>query len=613
DTHSRARRPSSPRPPASPAKAALKRILGRLARLLPPPRDEALVALARSAWALARGHGIKTVAQSVVREPSLDSGLWERAESAFDQGRYDEALVVVETILERAPRSLRALRLKRNIQNRRGDLVEAIDTVVAMREVQDDPSLAAQERGLVGRLVETDPRWLPRVAGPARPIVDPEPASVMHLLKESLPYQQNGFTLRSRYTLLSQRDAGLRPFVVTSLGFPRKDGVLDFPTMELVDGIEHHRLDLGPGYPAVPPFDEHLTDYAWMAARVARRKRPAVIHASSGFRGYETALVGRALREHLRRPLVYEVRSFFEATWSPDAAVAERGEHYRLRYETENRCMQAADVVITIAEAMRDDIAARGVPRDRIHLLPNGVDPDAFAPEPPDPELRRRYGLEGRTVFGYVSTLDHPREGQELLVEATAILLRRGRNVACLIVGDGRRRRELEQLARRTGVAGAVHFTGRVPHDQVRAHYALLDIFVVPRRNDRAARLVTPLKPFEALAMGKPLVVADLPALVEIAAPGERGLSFPAEDAAGLADTLETLIDHPEQGRRFGETGRAWVLAERTWSRNGDRYRAIVDDLLERWDGAGSPAELRPPGSGASATIDSRTTAAPAG
>jgi glycosyltransferase involved in cell wall biosynthesis len=165
--------------------------------------------------------------------------------------------------------------------------------------------------------------------------------------------------------------------------------------------------------------------------------------------------------------------------------------------------------------------------------------------------------------------------------------------VACLIVGDGKRREELESLARRSGAAGAIHFTGRVPHDEVRAHYALLDAFVVPRRNDRAARYVTPLKPFEAMAMARPLVVADLPALVEIAAPGERGLAFPVEDADALAAELERLMDDPALGSRLAEAGRAWVLAERTWASNGDRYRNLYAAVLEQWN-AGQRREARP-------------------
>jgi glycosyltransferase involved in cell wall biosynthesis len=233
---------------------------------------------------------------------------------------------------------------------------------------------------------------------------------------------------------------------------------------------------------------------------------------------------------------------------------------------------------------MRDDIIARGVDPERVTVIPNGVDATAFTPQAPDPALRRQYGLEGRFAFGYVSNLDHPRENQELLVEATAILLKRGRAVTCLIIGDGKRRAEIEGIARKAGVGDRVIFTGRVPHDAVASHYALLDAFVVPRRDERAARTVTPLKPYEALAMERPLVVADLPALTEIAEPDARGLAFPAGDAAALASTLERLIDDPELGRRMGVAGREWVARERSWAANGPRFRAVYDRVLERWD-----------------------------
>ncbi len=583
------RRPTySRRGAAAPAglRDRLKRAAGHVADFLPPPRDEALLGIVRHLYSLVTGapptgpRAVSGKGQRGLRDALRDPLSWRRARRAFERGEYDTAIEIVDGLLDRHPHSWKALALKRDVHARRGDLSQVVATIGRLRRIEDDVRLAAQERLWLGRLIETDPRWLPRIPGPPHPIEPRDDRVVMHLLKESVPYLQNGFTMRSRYTLLSQRDAGLDPFVVTSLGFPRKEGVTRFPVTETIDGIVHHRLDLGPGYPADVPFDVHLADYAWMAAKVARRERPAIIHASSGFHGYDTALVGMALREHLRLPLVYEVRSFFETTWSGDHDRAETGEHYERRFETENRAMRAADAVFTIGEAMRDDIVARGVPAERIFLVPNGVDPEAFAPAAPDPELRRRYRLDGKTVFGYVSNLDHPREGQELLIEATATLLRRGRKVACLIVGDGLRRGELETRARDAGLGEAVIFTGRIPHAEVRAHYALLDVFVVPRRNDRAARYVTPLKPFEAMAMGKPLVVSDLPALVEIAAPGQRGLAFAHDDPNALAAAIETLIDHPELIGSYGEAGRTWVLAERTWAANGARYRDVYQSVL---------------------------------
>jgi hypothetical protein len=165
--------------------------------------------------------------------------------------------------------------------------------------LRDSADLEREERAIVGRLRESDPAWLPRVGGPPRPVDPRSDDVVMHLLKESLPERQNGYTMRSRYTLLAQRAVGLEPFVVTSLGFPRSVGTVPEAAVETVDGIAHHRLDLGPAWPGDVPVDVVLTDTAWLAARIARRERPAIIHAGSGFRGYDAALVGLALREHL--------------------------------------------------------------------------------------------------------------------------------------------------------------------------------------------------------------------------------------------------------------------------------------------------------------------------
>ena len=343
----------------------------------------------------------------------------------------------VEELARAHPDSARVLRLMKDVASKTGELHVGARALHRLHMLDDTPERRWSERMLLGRIVETSDGWLPRIPGGPRPI-DPEPGVILHLLKESAPELTNGFTMRSRYNLLAQRDAGMHPVVVTSLGFPRLLRVTDFPALRVLDGIPHHRLDLGEAYDLERPFDQLLEDQAWLTARLARTVRPELIHVSSGHRGYETALVGLALREHLRRPVVYEVRSFFEATWSADERWNEQGEQYRRRHATETRAMQAADAIITIAESMRDDIIARGVPADRVTVIPNGVDAETFAPLPPDPALRHRYGMDGRFVFGYVSNLDHPRENQELLVEATARLLARGRKVGCLIVGDGR-------------------------------------------------------------------------------------------------------------------------------------------------------------------------------
>ena len=137
----------------------------------------------------------------------------------------------------------------------------------------------------------------------------------------------------------------------------------------------------------------------------------------------------------------------------------------------------------------------------------------------------RRLGFErGETVLGYVSSMV-AYEGIGYLIEATRILRDRGRRVRLLLVGDGEERGALEDRARALGLLddGVARFAGRVPHGDVGAYYSLIDLFVVPRTNDRVSQLVTPLKPYEAMAMERCLVVSGVGALLEIVQDGETG------------------------------------------------------------------------------------------
>ncbi len=106
-----------------------------------------------------------------------------------------------------------------------------------------------------------------------------------------------------------------------------------------------------------------------------------------------------------------------------------------------------------------------------------------------------------------------------------------------------------------------------------------IDVFVVPRTNDRVSQLVTPLKPYEAMAMEKALVVSAVGALLEIVTEGETGRTFTPEDPVSLADTIEPLLDDPAARARLGSAARAWVAANRTWDQNGRRYLELYQRL----------------------------------
>jgi hypothetical protein len=291
--------------------------------------------------------------------------------AAYDRRDYEAAMTEAQAILDIFPDDYPALDLIQSVHGQRGDIELALVALRRMRAVHDSPRLAATVRGYVGRARELDPRWQPRIPGPPRP-VEPRDGVIMHLLGESIPYRVNGFTTGSRSTLWSQRQAGLHPFAVTSLGFPRTAGASRFAPVEVIEGTPYYRLDPGADYPAAQPGDVLLTDTAWLAARVGRQQRPAVIHARTGSQGMGTALVGLALREHLRRPLVCEVRSCPGVTRGGTEQVGLGGPHAALQ-ASEIRCLQQADLVITSTDRMRSAVIAHGVPARRVRVIPDGT------------------------------------------------------------------------------------------------------------------------------------------------------------------------------------------------------------------------------------------------
>jgi glycosyltransferase involved in cell wall biosynthesis len=393
---------------------------------------------------------------------------------------------------------------------------------------------------------------------------------VLHLVNDALPTTSAGYTIRTHEIVLAQQAAGLDPHVVTRCAFPVTQGMLDGRRLVTLDGIPYHRL-----LPWRLPSraDKAAALGLELAARLTEQLRPAVLHAASN---YANAVIALALGERYGLPVVYEVRGFWEDTWlsrHPNGADLASSELYRRNRDLETRCMLAADLVVTLGEAMREEIVARGVPADKVLIVPNAVSEDFLQPLPDADALRKELGIApNEHVVGEVSSLV-PHEGIGTLLEATRLLRERGLPVRALIVGDGPERPALQRQAADLGLGEAAIFTGRVPAAKVREFHALLDVFVVPRTPDRVCQLVTPLKPIEAMASGLCVVTSDVRALAEIIKPDVTGALTIPQDPVALADSLELLVCSPDIRRKLGDNAREWVARDRTWAHNAARYR----------------------------------------
>jgi glycosyltransferase involved in cell wall biosynthesis len=411
---------------------------------------------------------------------------------------------------------------------------------------------------------------------------EPEPhdsgtLTVLHHLTNSLPHTQSGYTLRSHAILVAQRAAGIPAVATTRPGYPLTIGSLAARGTDVVDGVAYRRLIPGGVASDVARRAAQETDLLTEAAREAGAD---VLHTTTPS---ANGVLARAAARRLGIPWVYEVRGLPEETWvashgTPAArARAASSRRRELMRAKETELALAADAVVTLSGTMRDELVARGVPADRITVVPNAVPDALLTAQHPTPEAARAtLGLPAGFAVGTVSSLvDY--EGLETVVRTVATLRARGHDVTGLLVGDGVSRPELARLARELGVADHVLLPGRVPPDVALTWLAALDVVLVPRRDHQVTRLVTPLKPVEAMAVGRPVVASALPALVE--AVGGAGLHVDADDMEGWADTVGSLLDDAARRAELVERGRG-VAIERTWVRNAETYMGIYRRCL---------------------------------
>jgi len=302
---------------------------------------------------------------------------------------------------------------------------------------------------------------------------------------------------------------------------------------------------------------------------IARAEKPALVHAHSPFR---VGLPAIAAARKIGAPVVYEVRGLWEESAVSSGDFRRGDRRYRSWRTAEDRAMREADAVVCICESLKQEMLSRGIPERKLFVVPNAVGSDVLsfasaaknkAPED-SPRLAEVRARLRPFVLGYIGSVRR-MEGIAELVRAGAQMVRRGCDISVLVVGGGDIA-PLKQLAEDLNVEGRTVFTGEIEHAQIAGFYSLIDAFVISRPDEPVTRTVTPLKPLEAMALGRALIVSDLPALREIVTDGETGLVYPAGNPTALAHAGQQLLDDPDYRYRLADHGREWVTAHRTWA-----------------------------------------------
>ncbi|TQF00111.1 MAG: glycosyltransferase, partial [Spiribacter salinus] len=255
--------------------------------------------------------------------------------------------------------------------------------------------------------------------------------------------------------------------------------------------------------------------------------------------------------------------------------------------------LRRAHAVTCICEGLRADIVERGIDAERVTVIPNAVDPERFASGMPRrDDLAESLGIGPGPVIGFIGSF-YQYEGLDLLLEALPALRASNPRVQLLLVGGGPQEDALREQSRGLGLpADAVVFTGRVPHDEIMDYYGLIDVLAYPRRSMRLTELVTPLKPLEAMALGRVVVASDIGGHRELIRDAETGRLFTPGDSAALASALNELATSASERQRISAMARDFVLSERSWEASVARYAKPYGSVL----GGGAAAMSRVPG-----------------
>jgi glycosyltransferase involved in cell wall biosynthesis len=244
--------------------------------------------------------------------------------------------------------------------------------------------------------------------------------------------------------------------------------------------------------------------------------------------------------------------------------------HEALSERIERLNLHAADLVVVVSRAMKDEIVARGVEASRVLVNPNGVDPDRYSPDVDGTSVREKYGLQKTIVIGFIGTFG-PWHGAETLARAYVALRSTHPALApavrLLMIGAGATLAEVRRILSEGGALDSTVFTGLVPQEDGATYLAACDVLVSPHvpNPDGTPFFGSPTKLFEYMAMGKGIVASRLDQIGEVLDDMTSALLVPPGDVDALAAGIARLAADPALRTRLGAEARRVVLERYSW------------------------------------------------
>ena len=507
-------------------------------------------------------------------------------------GRKKSALMLVKEIIEEQQLSVVEDNLELLARNHLSFAILCLNEVAGSDHEGLERCWGAISRGTSGRLMEPEllQARLQHVGGHgnAGACLAEARADICYVLSVSLPQDATGYSMRTQAVVPALQNHGLTVHCLTRPGFPWHRGLSGPAEPAQIGSVTYHRS--GSEAHRIPSdFSSFYAAERELIDRLSELRPTAVMAASN----HQTAIPALLAARRLGLPFIYDVRGFWEYSRLANHPGWGGSDGYRVACELEKLTARSSDLVLTLNAAMRDELMSRGVAPERICLFPNAADPARFFPRKRSRSLSERLQITPDIpVIGYIGSFN-AYEGLEDLLFAGITLSRKGYDFRMILVGSDQGSDtgifdSLHRQAEEAGISEKVILPGRIPAEDVAEWYSLIDISPLPRRSAEVTRKVPALKPLEAMAMGKCLVVPDLPPMIEIVQHGHSGMIYQQGCHDSLVETLAILIKDKDLRQRLGAEARRWVSQERNWSvasaTAADRIKKLLAPVYSRQD-----------------------------
>lgn len=397
----------------------------------------------------------------------------------------------------------------------------------------------------------------------------PESGRVMYTVHSTPIFNSNGYSTRTRGVAEGMKKQGGDVVVVARSGYPWDSSVdIKKPAQkrysESLNGVTY--VHTPGGNLNRDGLDSYVLKAADTFVREAKLLRSSVIQSASNHR---TALPALIAARRVGVPFVYEVRGLWEITEITKRPSLKGSERFNAQVQLETLVASEADAVLAITEQVADELVSRGVPREKIHVVPNAVDPHEFMPLPADLEYAVSKKLDTQIpTIGFAGSIVE-YEGLDTLVQASWLLNQKKIAHQVVVAGSGESEAALKEKVAKLKLNN-VHFLGRLPQSEIPRLMSTFDIVACPRLSNEITELVSPLKPLESFASGKPTVLSDVQPNIDLAGKEmSRARLFNSGNAEDLAEVIASLIKDRQSATEMARQARLWVVRSRQWNMIG--------------------------------------------